>query len=420
MFQFLHAADVHLDSPLVGLSRYESAPVEAIRGATRLALERLVDLALEREVAFVLLAGDLFDGDWKDYNTGLFFAKQMGRLGKARIPVFLVAGNHDAVSRITHALTPPSNVTTLATATPQTVLLDDLGVAIHGQGFATQAVQDNLAAGFPAAVGGRFNIGLLHTSLDGREGHATYAPCSVDDLRARGYDYWALGHVHAREEVCADPWVVFPGCLQGRHARELGPKGCSLVTVEEGAVTDVEPVVLDVLRWGHVTVDLEGAMTEDEALQRIRDGVQAQVDDSDERPLALRMTLEGACAAHGAMAADPDRWVQQVRALGAQHWGDELWIEKVQQRTTGLVDVAAVMAGDTPLGELLRALDEAAGAGELAELAADITTLKAKLPPEVFEGEHGLDPEDGSTLADLVDGARDLLIARLLAGEETL
>lgn len=419
MFRFLHAADVHLDSPLVGLSRYESAPVEAIRGATRRALEKLVDLALEQEVAFVLLAGDLFDGDWKDYNTGLFFAHQMGRMDKQGIRVFVVAGNHDAASRITRRLTRPSNVLFFATDQPETHAIDELGVAIHGQGFDTQAVVDNLAASFPDAVDGHFNIGLLHTSLDGREGHASYAPCTVDDLRAKGYDYWALGHVHAREDVSRDPWIVFPGCLQGRHARELGPKGCTLVTVEDGEVTSAEPRVLDVLRWAWCRVDLEGVDTEDQALQTIRDAMERQMDTADERPVAMRIELFGACAAHGPMAADPEHWSQQIRALGAQHWGDELWIEKILQGTRGLVDVDVVMAQDTALGELLRALD-GAGDGQAVEgFAAEIAALKSKLPAEIFSGEHGWDPADEAVQRQIVEDAKELLIARLLGLEGT-
>jgi DNA repair exonuclease SbcCD nuclease subunit len=187
MLKFLHAADVHLDSPLRGLERYPGAPVEEIRAATRRAFENLVALAVEEEVGFVLLAGDLYDGDWKDYNTGLFFAAQMARLEEAGIRAFLIAGNHDAASQITRVLRPPANVKVFSTKRPETEILEDLGVAIHGQGFAQISVSEDLSAGYPRAVPHLFNIGMLHTSLDGRPGHASYAPCTVDGLRSRGY-----------------------------------------------------------------------------------------------------------------------------------------------------------------------------------------------------------------------------------------
>lgn len=229
LFHFLHAADIHLDSPLQGLERYPDAPVEAVRAAPRRAFEALVELAIEERVAFVLLAGDLYDGDWKDYNTGLFFVAQMRRLAEAGIPVQLVSGNHDAASQITKRLSLPPNVKHFSSGRPETLELADYDVAIHGQSFAGRRVSEDLAAGFPPGDRGRFEIGLLHTSLDGRPGHADYAPCTVDGLRSKDYAYWALGHVHQREEVVrGDPWIVFPGNLQGRHARETGGKGASL------------------------------------------------------------------------------------------------------------------------------------------------------------------------------------------------
>ncbi|MCU0723068.1 MAG: DNA repair exonuclease, partial [Planctomycetes bacterium] len=232
MFKFVHAADVHLDSPLRGLERYETAPAEALRNASRRALENLVRLALDEGAAFVLLAGDLYDGDWRDYNTGLFFTRQVARLREGGVPVFLAAGNHDAHSRITKALRLPDNAHVFSSKKPETRRLEALGVAVHGQSYAAPEVKDNLAAGFPDALPGLFNVGLLHTALDGRPGHAPYAPCTVDQLRSKGYRYWALGHVHQAEEVSRSPHVVFPGCVQGRHARETGPKGCRLVAVD--------------------------------------------------------------------------------------------------------------------------------------------------------------------------------------------
>src|SRR5262249_21567667 len=156
MFKFLHAADIHLDSPLQGLERYEGAPLEQIRQATRRALENLVRLALDEQVAFVLIAGDLYHGDWKDYNTGLFLVKQMNRLREANIPVFLIAGNHDAANKMTRTLRLPENVTLLSSEWPETCVLEDIGVAIHGQGFAAAAVTEDLSERYPHAKRGYF------------------------------------------------------------------------------------------------------------------------------------------------------------------------------------------------------------------------------------------------------------------------
>jgi DNA repair exonuclease SbcCD nuclease subunit len=255
MMKFVHAADLHLDSPLRGLQRYEGAPVDRMRGATRRALENLIALCLEEEVRLLLLAGDLFDGNWKDYSTGLFFAKQMSRLRQAGIPVVLIRGNHDAASQITRSLQLPDNVVELATRRPETRVFEELGIAVHGQGFATRAVSEDLALRYPAAVAGLVNVGLLHTCATGREGHDPYAPCAVETLIAKGYDYWALGHVHRREVLAQDPWIVFAGNLQGRHVKEAGAKGATLVTLAGGRITDVVHRPLDVVRWVICDVD---------------------------------------------------------------------------------------------------------------------------------------------------------------------
>ena len=162
MFTFIHASDIHLDSPHKGLSRYEGAPAERIRSATREALKNLVQTAIDENAAFVIIAGDVFDGDWKDYNTGLFFAGQMSRLRESGIKVFLLSGNHDAASKITRTLKMPDNVHHFSTKRPETVTLEALGVALHGQGFSRPDVTENLAAKYPLAVHGLYNIGVLH------------------------------------------------------------------------------------------------------------------------------------------------------------------------------------------------------------------------------------------------------------------
>jgi exonuclease SbcD len=415
MFKFIHAADIHLDSPLQGLSRYESAPVDSIRNACRRAFKNLIDLAIEEKVAFILLAGDLYDGNWKDYSTGIFLSQQMGKLNQHDIKVFAVAGNHDAANRMTKALDTPSNMKILSGGKVETIKLEELSVAIHGRSFKTQHVDENLAAGFCAAEKGMFNIGLLHTSLDGREGHANYAPCTLDDLRSKGYQYWALGHIHKQEIVSKDPFVVFPGCIQGRHIREIGPKGCVVVTVEEETVTEIEKISLDVLRWTQTEIDLTDIEEQRDVLEKVREIIEQERALAEDRPLAMRIKLKGATKLSNQLAAFPEKLEQQIKALGAETAGDELWIERVENITTGKHDLETALADDNALGNFLKAIistpDEA---DQINGLEDKIAELRQKVPPEAFGTDTILDLNDNQIIKRITKEAKKMLIGRML------
>jgi len=418
MFTFLHAADIHLDSPLRGLELYDGAPIERIRGATRQALVNLVDLAIAEQVAFVLFAGDLYDGDWRDYNTGLFFATQMSRLREAGISVFLVAGNHDAASQVTRYLRLPDNVTMFSVHRPHTVYLEDCEVALHGQGFDKRAVTDDLSIAYPQPDLHLFNIGLLHTSVDGREGHEPYAPCSRDGLLAKGYDYWALGHVHRREILSREPWIVFPGNPQGRHVREVGPKGCTLVAVQHGQVVSVEHRDLDVLRWSLCNVDVSGSQVPDDAVECVRRALQHELADGSGRPLAARIRLMGACQAHGELSANPERWTNEIRTMATDISNGVVWIEQVKLHTRSHADLDHLLARDDAVGDLLRGLvswesDEAF----LTEVTGEFRSLASKLPPELRAAGEGIEWGNPQALRQVVEEVKHLLLARLLSAE---
>ncbi|MEW8560573.1 MAG: DNA repair exonuclease [Candidatus Thiodiazotropha sp.] len=417
--RFLHAADIHLDSALHGLERYEGAPVEEIRSATRRAFDNLIELAIDEEVAFVLLAGDLYDGDWKDYNTGLYFVERIGRLRDAGIRVFIVAGNHDAASQITKHLRLPDNVTLFSTKHPEQIVLEDLNVAVYGQGFATRAVTDDLSDAYPQGDPQFLNIGLLHTCLDGKPGHEPYAPCSVDGLRSKGYQYWALGHVHNREEVSQDPWIVFPGNIQGRHIRELGPKGCTLVSVKNGEIAEVEHRDLDVMRWSLCELDVSASETIDDIYEQVSKGLQSASDAAEGRPVAVRLVLQGACAAHSTLHADRERWTQEYRALATGLGGAGIWLEKVAIKTWPSVSVDEVLERDDALSGLLRAIrDMEMDASALDNLTDDISALRQKLPAELLGGDDPYDPTNPEVLKETLEDIKELLVNRLINTEK--
>jgi len=416
-FRFIHAADVHLDSPLLGLEQYEGAPAEQIRGATRQALKNLVDLAIAEKAAFVLFAGDLYDGDWRDYNTGLFFSAQMSKLREAGIRAFIAAGNHDAASQITKYLRMPDNVKVLSVQEPESVVLENLGVAIHGQGFPTRAVLSDLSLSYPAPMRGLFNIGMLHTSVDGREGHERYAPCTREGLVSKGYEYWALGHVHKREILHTDPWIIFPGNVQGRHIKETGPKGCTLVAVQDGRVATAEHRDLDVLRWSLCEVDASGADTGEETLNRAVGTLERELKGSDGRALAVRVVIRGACKAHQEFSVNFDRWTNEIRAAAADLSGGNIWIEQVVALTKAEVDPDRVLKRNDTLSDLLRSVMECNIEGIPPGLVEELRELRRKLPEEL---RPIADLENPGPFQEVIKDVQQILIARLLRRAEDL
>lgn len=383
-FRFLHAADIHLDSPLHGLSRYEGLPVEEIRSATRVAFDNLIQCAIEEAVDFVVIAGDLFDGDWRDMGTGLYFARAMGRLDQVGIPAFVLAGNHDAASVISRTIPWPPNVRLLGARRAETYRLPDLAVAIHGQSFSTPAVTDNLVLAYPLAEEHHFNIGMLHTALAGRQGHADYAPCSVDDLRSRGYDYWALGHVHEFEIVSTDPYVVFPGNVQGRTIRETGPKGGVIVTVVDAEVTSVERVELDVIRWVRLDVDCTAA-ADDAVADLIRvELARLHGANGSGRPLVARVTMLGEMPEAGSLHDRAFTLRDEVRAIAASISAD-LFVEKVKVLVTEPARERVVLSED--LGALID--DASADPGLVAAIEADLERFMLGASTTLGDAEEG-------------------------------
>jgi DNA repair exonuclease SbcCD nuclease subunit len=413
-FKFIHTADIHLDSPLHRLASYEGAPTEEVRQASRRAFENLIDVALGESVDAVLIAGDLFDGSWRDYNTGLYFVSQMQRLKTADIGVFIVAGNHDAAGRMTRSLPYPDNVHVFDHHQPQTRTLERHRVAVHGQSFASPAVMDNLARRYPEPLPGWFNIGLLHTSLTGREGHENYAPCTLADLENRGYDYWALGHVHQYECVTASPPVIYPGCLQGRNIREAGKKGSVLVVVADGRIVESTRCPHDVIRWARLTVPLDRAETEADARNRLVSALESLVADNAPLPVAVRITFTGQTAAHAAVNGDLEYWTQAVRSTAVAHFGERVWIEKVKVTTSPPPAQQATVAEPGPLRELNRLIgDLLASDDELLALGRALTPLWRKLPVDYRQGEGALDPEDPACWREIVRQVQDLLVRGL-------
>ena len=353
-FVFVHAADLHLDTPFEGMARVSPAVGARLRDASLEAFDALVALAMERNAAFVLLAGDIYDGPERGVRAQLRFLRGLERLSAQGIDTFVVHGNHDPVGGWSAIRSWPRGVTVFGPERVETVAIEREGVRIatvYGQSFGEREVTENLVRGFrrTAAVG--VHIGLLHCNAGGSVEHEPHAPCSLRDLRAAGFDYWALGHIHRRQYLSeGDPWIVYPGNLQGRSPKpsERGPKGACVVTVEGGggeggAVRRVEHVPLDRVRFRAIDIDVGGAVDLAELRRSVLERAEGLRRKNPERGLVLRVFFEG----RGGVSRDlgrPGVLDALLRELREEAEGLHpfLWWERLIDRTRLLLDLAAI------------------------------------------------------------------------------
>lgn len=414
--KFIHAADLHIDSPLEGLTQYEGAPLDRLRDATRRALTNLVDLARDEKVDFVLVAGDLFDRDWQDMRTGLFTAGEFRRLREAAIPVFIAKGNHDAASQMCRKIVWPENVVEFSTRKAETHRLDELGVAIHGRSFATAAEEDDPLPRYPDAVAGMFNIGVLHTNVGGTKGHDRYAPTTLDGLRGKGYDYWALGHIHARRVFCENPYIAYSGNTQGRHVNEPGEKGCLLVSVQNGrARAEFKP--LDVIRWHRIEIELQPCHDLPEVYALVQQRLRQCREESGNRLAAVRLTLRGPCAAHRNLLRPGQREV----AAGNIHdqangFGEDVWIEDIRWETQPPVALDSLRQGGDLLGDLLRCFESLRQSPEELEKLAETLTSLEENRAGVLENAK-IQVRDPECLRRWLDDAEAILLGHLAGAQ---
>ena len=412
--KFIHAADIHLDSPLNGLVAYPDPPADQLRSATRDAFTVLVDRAIEEAVSFMVIAGDLYDGSWRDYNTGIFFCKEMGRLKRAGIPVYVLFGNHDAESEMTRKLELPNNVHTFAASKPQTFKVNGLSVALHGQSFKQRDITSNLVTGYPAPAADHFNIGVLHTALEGYAAHPNYAPCTVDELHAKGYQYWALGHVHEFEQWTGASTIVFPGNLQGRNVRECGRRGAVLVSVDEVGDVEVERLFIDVLRWERLTIEASDCDTLDDVVRSTGRALEALLDTDGNVPRAARITVAGKTRSHGELFGLETQLRHEVLAQIASIGNERLWLEKVRIETRPLVDVEKLHERMDAFSDLQTILEDAAtDAAFKEELQAALAPFAAKAPLDLQQLVPLIEQIRRGELKELIDDVAPGLLAHL-------
>jgi DNA repair exonuclease SbcCD nuclease subunit len=393
-FRFVHAADLHLDTPFNGLAATDELVAAALRDASLDAFDNLVQLAVEREAAFVLLAGDVYDGESRGVRAQLRFLKGLERLSATNIKVFVVHGNHDPVGGWSAIRQWPSGITIFGHSEVEChpVQSDGQTLAnIYGISYARQDVSENLALRFHRRNGDGLHIGLLHCNLGNNPEHASYSPCQVEDLARAGMDYWALGHIHHRPaEHLRNPWIVYPGNLQGRSPKpgECGPKGAVVVEADPAGVRSVEFVALDEARFVQSKLDI-GRVADLAALrQALLDTADQLREEHGERLLLVRTVLSGSGEVHSDLTGKRiDELLMELRAECGQRRPVLYW-ESIVDRTEPELDVSGIRNRGDFLAEVLR-YSESLGTEEqhmqafLAQHLADLNCLPSRLREEL-------------------------------------
>ena len=416
-YRFVHAADIHLDSPLRSLALRDPELAELIGNATRRAFVSVIDLCLAEQVDALLLAGDLYDGEQTSMKTARFLAEQVRRLHEAGIDSFVIRGNHDALSRITKELTFPDSVKVFGGRSEAiTVERTDhaFPVAIHGLSFARPHAPDNLLPRFRPPVEGAVNIGLLHTSLAGAPGHDLYAPCPVADLQAAGFDYWALGHIHKRSVLHDRCAIVMAGMPQGRDINEAGAKSVTLVTIADDRSVQIEERLTSVAQFELVPVDVTGIEDWRDMVAALGTALRQARARAQSEHLVARLRLVGTTPLAWRMRCDRD--LLQAEAADKAFVIGKSWIEKLEIdcRTPN----AVAGPGADPIAELRRLIGEEVVPSDAyqAEIAGIADELRSQLPAEcrsLFGLEEAAFKAAMTALA--AEGAEDVL-ARLHAG----
>lgn len=401
-FTFIHAADLHLDSPFRSLAKAPEAVRERLREATFTALRRLVDAAKREKVDFIVLSGDLYDAADRSLRAQLRLQRAIAELTEHGIEVFAVHGNHDPESGRQAKLDPPPGFFVFGSdevsCRPAHTRSGEIAAHVYGISYPHAAVTDNLALRFEKKEGAAFHIAVLHANVDGDPAHDNYAPCRLEELVASGFDYWALGHVHHRRVLHEYPHVVYPGNLQGRSIRETDRKGAYVVKVS--ASGEVEMKFLDVadVLWQEAVVSIEGIEREQALKEKLLNAVDELRRSSEGRPVVARLRLEGRGALHERLLEPSvaEEWLAELRdwvGIPDAVESEWLWPESLAVRTSGALRLQAGAEEDGFVGELLRAglaaTENEERSGELFKESLDSLRKQPMLRNWIDSRSHG-------------------------------
>ena len=365
--RFVHAADLHLDSPFRGIGDASASLKEQLQAATLGALGRVVDHTIESQSDFLVIAGDIYDSKDRNLRALVSFRKEMERLAERNIPVFLVHGNHDPLNGWGSGFQLPPNVITFGgrTDTEPFIRRGREAAQVTGVSYVRERVTDNLASSFKAPDDAPYSIAVLHANVGHQSGHADYAPATVGELTAAGFNYWALGHVHTRSVLAAEPaMVVYPGNTQGRNPRETGPRGCYQVDVDTFGRAHLEFVDTSVARWVHIELSIAGLTSMDQFVDGMLEKARAEKAVF-EGPMVARCTIRG----NGPLHRDLQR--DEMNQEVAEVLASVLIPESVRIATGPELDLETLARTETMVSDFLELTERALEDPELRQRMSD-------------------------------------------------
>jgi len=359
-FRFIHAADLHIDSPFKGLTTVPSYVRESLLEATFLAFKRLIDTAIAQQVQFIVVSGDLFDESDRSLKAQLFLLQQYERLRKHQISIYIIHGNHDHVAGQTVPFPYPDNVHVFSSSAVSTKVVSNVDGAIlayiHGISYPTRHVMDNLAKQYNREPENGYHIGLYHGNVGNVSDHDPYAPCQLSDLLVHQYNYWALGHIHKRQVLHQSPYVVYPGNTQGRHRKESGDKGCYLVTVNEQHETTLQFLSLAPIRWLQINIDVSSIENEAQFLAAIEHHTATLFAEQNHCSILLSIELTGSGYIHELLqqTGNVGQMLAHIQGLyeddSSKEW---LYIYELQLHTQVQYDEALLRQEQSFIGDFL-------------------------------------------------------------------
>ena len=415
-FSFIHAADLHLDSPFCGYAGIDCAEetreniLKQLRDCTFSALDNLVRACLQHQVDFLVLAGDVYDQADRSLRAQLRLRQAFERLAAANIPVFVAHGNHDHNEGFQAALAWPDNVHIFAPGEVDVLPVTRGGkeiARVYGISYPRRDVAQNYALKFRRDLSAPFAVAVLHCNVGGNPEHANYAPCSLQDLAAGGFDYWALGHVHRRLTLKQhSPCVVYPGNLQGRGPHETGARGCYLVRVKPGGLAELNFLATDMVRWVTQRLSIQGLGTEQELLENLDAALTELSHTHGQRSLVVRLELAGRGPLHRRLqqAGALDGLLDELRHRFTGARGTFVWPESIRLQTALEVDKELLRGSQTLLGDLLEIARAAGCEGKLREYLAE------RLAPLQGRAARFIQLPQGKDFDELIEAAGEMAL----------